>query len=469
MKMKPLVSVICTVYNKGPWLRQTIDSFLMQETSFPIEILLIDDASTDDSKSIIMDYAERYPDKIRTIYNIENLGIAKTWVKVCKLAEGQYIARCDGDDFWIDPLKLEKQVTLLKENPQSKWCNTDFNIYNEQGQLMSTKGFTNGTIPLADTFEKMLATRGFTMASTWLVDRELMLTVNSMLDLETSDDTFNLQLDLFQHTELTYLDEATVGYVINQGSDSRPNDFSKIEHRFNSLLETQKYYIDKYPDSNYRTMLDILLERNNRYEIELTKKESGLAQFGIEKVTIYFMNNGQGFSQDNILQIPLAKTSEIAIRLPDGCRNIRIDLSEKPSFYAYAQLVSTSSETEVLPSFTNAIVLGNSYIFPNADPQLIYEIPESFGRDFILRYKTYNVDDIHSEDYIAKILGQELLDEKIKVRELEDLRLQTIQQSRIIAQQQKDLETITNQYHSVIGSRRWIIPTKIINFFRRNK
>ena len=129
MSMKPLVSVICTVYNKAPWLNQTIDSFLNQKTTFPVEILLIDDASTDDSPSIIKYYADCYPEKIRAIYNSSNLGIARTWVKVCKLAKGQYIARCDGDDFWLDNLKLEKQVKLLAETPQSKWCNTDFEVW----------------------------------------------------------------------------------------------------------------------------------------------------------------------------------------------------------------------------------------------------------------------------------------------------------------------------------------------------
>lgn len=469
MSMKPLVSVICTVYNKAPWLHQTIDSFLAQETSFPIEILLIDDASTDDSKSIIKHYADTYPEKIRAIYNSENLGIAKTWVKVCKLSEGKYIARCDGDDFWIDSLKLEKQVSLLTENPQSKWCNSDFDIYNENGQLISKNGFESGTIPLANTYEKMLATRGFTMASTWLVDRELMLTVNEMLDLETSDDTFNLQLDLFQHTELSYLAESTVGYVINQGSDSRPKDFSKIEHRFNRLLKTQKDYVDKYPASDYRMMLDILLERNNRYELELTKKEFGLAQFGVEKVTIYFERDNQGFSQDDIVQYPLMKSGEILLTIPDNCSRIRIDLSEQPSFYASVRLISTEMQTSLLPSFTNAIVLGDSYIFPNPDPQLVYSLGEWFGKEFTLSYQAYEIDDIYCDDYVAKGLSQELLDLKMRVAELESYRLTYHQQEAKIREQQTDLETITELYHGVIASRRWIIPTKIINFFRRKK
>ena len=251
MKKIPFVSIICTVFNKEPWLKKTIDSFLAQNSDFDIEIILVDDASQDGSRQIIQEYESRYPEQIRAFYHDENQGIAKTWTSVCKEARGKYIARCDGDDFWIDSLKLQKQVDLLESRSDSKWSNSDFDIYDEHGNLISTAGFSNNTIPLADTYEKMLATRGFTMASTWLVDRELMLEVNQELDLTTSDDTFNLQLELFQRTSLAYLDEATVAYTINQGSDSRPNDFFKLEHRFNRLLKTQFEYLDKYPKVDF--------------------------------------------------------------------------------------------------------------------------------------------------------------------------------------------------------------------------
>ena len=469
MSMKPLVSVICTVYNKAPWLNQTIDSFLNQRTTFPVEILLIDDASTDDSPSIIKYYADCYPEKIRAIYNSSNLGIARTWVKVCKLAKGQYIARCDGDDFWLDNLKLEKQVKLLAETPQSKWCNTDFDIYDEQGQLISKSGFQSGTIPLADTFEKMLATRGFTMASTWLVDRELMLAVNEMLDLETSDDTFNLQLDLFQRTELSYLDEATVGYVINNGSDSRPKEFSKIEHRFNRLLETQKYYIDKYPTSDYRAMLNILLDRNNQYELILTQKEAGLARIGFETVTIYFERKGRCFSQEESIQYSLSKSSQLTFTVPEDCQRIRVDLSEQPSFYSRVRLVSNQIGTTLVPSFSNGIVLGDAFLFPNDDPQIIYSVPDWYGQEFTLAYQVFEIDDIHSNDYIAKNLGQSLLDLKRKVLDLEQYRVGYHQLESKVKEQKRDLENITDNYNRVISSRRWRIPTKLINLFRRNK
>lgn len=467
---QPLVSIICTVYNKAPWLEKTITSLLNQETDFPVEILLIDDASTDHSREIITSFQEQYPEQIRSFFNEENLGISKTWVKTCKEARGQYIARCDGDDFWLDNRKLQKQVELLASHPTAKWSNTDFDIYDEEGQLVAESGFENGWIPLADTFEKMLATRGFTMASTWLVERELMLEVNDELDLTTSDDTFNLQMDLFQRTQLAYLPEATVAYVINKGSDSRPKDFEKIEDRFNALLATQNDYLDKYPNSDYREMLRILLERNNRHELELTKKEAGLERRGIEKVTVYFDKGNKHFAQDNSLQYPLAMRDEIRIDLPENCHCIRVDLSESPSFYRLVQLISLATGTELLPSFSNGIEIGGAYFFPNPDPQLVYDIPQDlFGTSVSLSYQLYELNDVTATDYIATSLAQELLDVKFKQKEVYQNRMDQAKLLQKIDQQRQDLEEVTRLYNGVTHSRRWTIPTKIINFFRRNK
>ncbi|HFH9837337.1 TPA: glycosyltransferase family 2 protein [Streptococcus suis] len=466
---QPLVSIVCTVYNKAPWLRQTIESFLEQETSFPYEIVLIDDCSTDGSTQIVAEYAERYPETIRAFYNKENLGIARTWVKICQELTAPYMARCDGDDFWIDVKKLQKQVDCLQANPQSKWVSTDIDYVDEEGEILAEAVFESGLVPKAHDFETMLATRGFTAPSTWLVDTKLMQEVSQEMDVTTADDTFDLQLDLFQRTELIYLPEVCVAYRVNQGSDSRPKEFAKIEHRFNNLLATQEAYVNKYPDSDWRKMLGILLKRNNRYELELTRKEAGLAKFGFEKVTIYFERDNHSFNQDDLLQFSLSKQAQINFTIPEGCSRIRIDLSEQPSFYASVRLISTEMQTSLLPSFTNAIVLGDSYIFPNPDPQLVYSLGEWFGKEFTLSYQAYEIDDIYCDDYVAKGLSQELLDLKMRVAELESYRLTYHQQEAKIREQQTDLETITELYHGVIASRRWIIPTKIINFFRRKK
>ncbi|MBP2622485.1 glycosyltransferase family 2 protein [Streptococcus oricebi] len=469
METKPLVSIICTVYNKGPWIAQAIESFLSQQTTFAVEILLVDDASSDQSPQILADYAERYPDKIRSFYNESNQGISKTWVRICQEAQGDYIARCDGDDFWLDPLKLQKQIEALEQNPQSRWSNCDFDVYNQDGVLKAQAGFEKDVIPLADTYEKMLATRGFTMASTWLIERELMLEVNTELDLTTSDDTFNLQMDLFQRTELTYLPEPMVAYRINEGSDSRPKDFDALTYRFNRLLDTQLDYVEKYPQSDFKEMTKILLRRNNDYELELSKPITSVSQIGSQTVTIYFAAADGVFSQEDILRKTLEAEDTITFKLSPDVTRIRIDLSEIPSFYSKVALIDKEHNTEILPYDLNGFQFQNDYFFPQPDPQLFYEIKDYHGKELTLHYQMMNVDDVTKLNYIGDVLGRKLLELGPKAEELTIYKVQCEHLQQRNQELQAQLEEMVVRYNSVTHSRRWTIPSKFINLFRKRK
>lgn len=262
----PLVSIICTNYNKGSWIQDALASFLSQNTSFDVEILVIDDFSTDGSTDIIKDYEQKYSEKIKAFYNEENLGITKTWKKVCSEARGKYIARCDGDDYWIDTDKLQKQVDFLAKHPSYKWCSTDFNLVDTEGNLISEKVFQNNIVPLADTFEKMLATRGFTMPSTWLVERDLMLHATEQISEDAVDDTFELQLEFYQETKLLFLPEVTTVYRENLNSDSRPTSEDKMFTRIDGLLKTQLNYLEKNSNLDVIELVRILMNRDSEQE-----------------------------------------------------------------------------------------------------------------------------------------------------------------------------------------------------------
>lgn len=468
---QPLVSIVCTVYNKAPWLEQAIDSFLNQVTDFPYEIVLIDDCSTDNSRKILARYQHAYPERIRVYYNEENLGIARTWLKVCDLIETPYLARCDGDDYWIDSGKLQRQLDALLANPASKWSSTDIDFVDEEDQVLIRSVFESGQMPYVHDFETMLATRGFLAPSTWLVETKLMQEVNHGIDVNTADDTFDMQLDLFQKTSLTYIPQSTVAYRVNQGSDSRPTDFAKLEYRFNALLATQNAYLDKYPQSNYREMLRILLDRNNRYELELTRQSAGLEQLGFERVTLYFDRAGHGFCEEDTRSFPLQHQETLSFRLPEDCQRVRIDVSERPSFYRFIRLKGENG-AEIAPQFHNGIHTGDFYLFPNPDPQLIYELPKGrYGKSFTLSYHMCELNDLYSDDYLGKVLAQELLDLSYRlaaeVRTSVGLLQEKLYLTEQVKKQQANLEELTHLYNSVVFSRRWKIPTKIINFFRR--
>lgn len=115
-----LVSVICLTYNHSSFIKQCLDGFVMQETNFNYEVIIHDDASTDDTQDIIKEYAQKYTDIFVPILQKENqyskhIQIGSTFIyPICR---GKYIAYCEGDDYWTDPLKLQRQVDFLEANP----------------------------------------------------------------------------------------------------------------------------------------------------------------------------------------------------------------------------------------------------------------------------------------------------------------------------------------------------------------
>ncbi|MBF0806393.1 MULTISPECIES: glycosyltransferase family 2 protein [unclassified Streptococcus] len=442
---QPMVSIICTVYNKEPWIEQTLSRFLEQKTNFSYEILVIDDASTDNSWQLIQSFQSEHPDVVRIFANERNEGIARTWVTVCQKARGKYIARCDGDDFWLDPLKLQKQVDLLEATPDSAWSNTDFDIYDENGDFVSSAGFESGTIPLADSYEKMLATRGFTMASTWLVERTMMLEVNEQLDLTTADDTFDLQLELFQRTTLTYLPDATVAYVINQGSDSRPRSVKEQAVRFHRLLDTQKKFVTRYPERISEKLVQELLERANNLELSLSEAVVDPEGLGFEGVTIYFSDDQSGFTETRSSSFTLRKEAQIDIRIPEGCSRIRVDLSERPNFYDLVHLECKDGQP-IAVSWSNGVAFEQGYLFFESDPQLIYDLPDQIPDGIVrLSYKMSQMKNREHPDYLVKKMVTAL------------------------AEVQNHLEELEAENICMKNSRRWRIPTAIINVFRRRK
>ena len=134
----PLVSICCLTYNHAPFIRKCLDGFLMQQTDFPIEILIHDDCSTDGTTEIIKEYAAQYPDVIFPLYEEENKysrgGAGKMDLYNYNRARGRYIAYCEGDDYWTDPLKLQKQVDFMESHPEYSVCFHGFEEYDVRNQ-----------------------------------------------------------------------------------------------------------------------------------------------------------------------------------------------------------------------------------------------------------------------------------------------------------------------------------------------
>lgn len=146
-KQEILVSIRCTVYNHESYLRQCLDGFVMQKTNFRFEAIVHDDVSTDNSANIIREYAAKYPDIIKPIFETENQyskrdgSLMRILTEACR---GKYFAGCEGDDYWTDPLKLQKQVDYLESHPECMLCFTNAIVHWEDGSGRPDKLFAPG-------------------------------------------------------------------------------------------------------------------------------------------------------------------------------------------------------------------------------------------------------------------------------------------------------------------------------------
>ena len=149
----PLVSVCMTAYNHAPYIGRAIEGVLSQRTTFAVELVLSDDCSPDGTGAICRDYAARYPDRIRLLTGDVNVGMRANYRRTIEACRGRYVAMCDGDDWWCDPLKLQRQVEALEADPACGICYTRVRCYaQEEGRYVENYPMGAG----ATTFEELL-------------------------------------------------------------------------------------------------------------------------------------------------------------------------------------------------------------------------------------------------------------------------------------------------------------------------
>lgn len=149
---RPKVCIKCITYNHEPYIRDALDGFIMQKTDFPFVAIVHDDASSDGTVAIIREYAEKYPDIIKPIYEKENQYSKKTGSvthimnEACKKTGAQYIAICEGDDYWTDPMKLQKQVDFLESHPEYSMCSTNVNSLDQNSGKVKRRNISKKNI-----------------------------------------------------------------------------------------------------------------------------------------------------------------------------------------------------------------------------------------------------------------------------------------------------------------------------------
>ena len=139
MKDSIQVSVICVTYNHENYIRQALDSILMQKTTFPFEIRIGEDCSTDHTRDILQEYEKKYPGRFFMYYRQQNLGATKNEYELFMDAQGKYIAALELDDIWTDPNKLQKQYDFLETHPEYIGVAHDFDIIDKDGNIVANE------------------------------------------------------------------------------------------------------------------------------------------------------------------------------------------------------------------------------------------------------------------------------------------------------------------------------------------
>lgn len=242
-----LVSICCITYNHEHYIRDALDSFLMQQTDFSFEILIHDDASTDNTANIIREYEEKFPGIIKPIYqqcNQYSRGVVITRLNLQR-AQGKYVALCEGDDYWTDPKKLQLQTDYMESHPYCSLCTHSAKVVSEDARKVG----------------KMRPARRDTefTASDMIIGGGDMIATNSMFfpyeKWQNCPDFFKLwpvgdyplAIYLSIAGEVHYIDQAMSAYrtgisgqwtaALRQSQDNLRNHFMQIDEKLEELDE----------------------------------------------------------------------------------------------------------------------------------------------------------------------------------------------------------------------------------------
>jgi len=251
----PLVSVVVTTYNQKDYIGKALDSILIQQTDFDFEIIVSDDCSTDCTPEVVKQYADKFPDKITAICRSKNVGISVNWFETLLKAKGEYVTTLEGDDYWIDPFKLQKQVDFLRCNPQYVGVSTERITADDNGKEYEffTTGY--GSANKSNTINSFL--NGITFSYTATVHKNIFRdSGNQYYDFVTANRSiadFALCCLILSKGDVFVLPDKTCAYRIagetkkEQSYTSKTSIAKKYADSLQVIAIAKKYFNNRYP------------------------------------------------------------------------------------------------------------------------------------------------------------------------------------------------------------------------------
>jgi len=253
----PLVSIEVCTYNQEEIIAQTLDSILQQNIDFPIEIVVGEDCSTDNTRKICIDYKNRYPDVIQLILHEKNQGMMKNYKSVIEACKGKYIAQCGGDDYWHHPDKLKLQVDFLENNPDYGLVHSATNILEIKTGEIRTSQVTN--IPTGSVYRSLLL-KNHIWALTVMFRRELLqyINIDNFIQNGFLMEDYPMWLEFSNHTKFHWINIPLTTYRKNTVSASYFSDYKKLIEFNDNVQLIKKYYFSKYPENITEKEIDQL-------------------------------------------------------------------------------------------------------------------------------------------------------------------------------------------------------------------
>lgn len=301
-------------YNHAPYIEDALKGFAIQKTNFPFITLVCDDASTDDEQIVINKYIDENlaksslqfeeTDDAKIIagihkdnpnchfvfellkYNFYSIKKAKTLMVKDWHKDVPYRAICEGDDYWTDSHKLQKQVDYLEAHPECGLIYTDFDIYIQRSGKLKKDMIKTGQYPEIKSFEEHLLKAGYIAPPSWLykIDKNVFCEIKN--NPHFVDSTFSLALEFFKNSQVHFMEDTTCVYRILDNSASHHTSYFKHYLYAKGIFEEQLYFGSKYnvnPDilksirkKFYRKYYAQILSYEDNEEIERLKQQVGL-------------------------------------------------------------------------------------------------------------------------------------------------------------------------------------------------
>ncbi|MDP4184308.1 MAG: glycosyltransferase [Bacteroidota bacterium] len=262
-----MVSIYMITYNHEKYITQAIDSILTQNVQFNYEIVIGEDCSQDSTRSIIMEFAQKFPGIFNLILQEHNVGIFENQMAVFKACRGKYIALLEGDDYWTDPFKLQKQVDFMEANPEYGMVHTDFDekrdsVFQNYNRCHSLR------IPEGNIFDNLLGDQWLIHTPTIMVRAVLIKEYRTFYyaNIEETQkwlfDDIGIFLYVASRSKIKYFDYSTAVYRILEESCCHSKSWHQRLLNGCSLYDIKLFFVRKYNVKNQKIVRSLMTGMN---------------------------------------------------------------------------------------------------------------------------------------------------------------------------------------------------------------